>query len=48
MAPSRMETRAQLEHWVRWLDHLGVQHSVVVFRDPDNIRLELIAREVRS
>jgi glyoxylase I family protein len=49
-------TRAQLAEWVRWLDQLGVRHSgitdirgdrsysVVVFRDPDGIQLELIAR----
>jgi len=47
--------RAALESWVAWLDHLGVSHtgvvdetepipySTVVFRDPDNIQLELIA-----
>jgi glyoxylase I family protein len=40
--------------WATWLDELGVEHSgvidtdkpvpysVVVFRDPDNIQLELI------
>jgi glyoxylase I family protein len=46
--------RADLDAWARWLDHLGVEnsgvvdtgdpvpYSVVVFRDPDNIQLELI------
>lgn len=49
-------SRAELERWVAWLDELGVEHSgitdkagarsyaVVVFRDPDHIQLELIAR----
>ncbi|WP_099040375.1 VOC family protein [Mycobacterium neglectum] len=47
--------RAALEVWTAWLDALGVSHtgivdetepitySTVVFRDPDNIQLELIA-----
>jgi glyoxylase I family protein len=47
--------REQLEAWTAWLDELGVQHSgirtgetpfpfaTVVFRDPDNIQLELFA-----
>ncbi|WP_307787873.1 VOC family protein [Mycolicibacterium sp. S2-37] len=47
--------RAALEAWTGWLDELGVEHSgvvdetepitysTVVFRDPDNIQLELIA-----
>lgn len=46
-------TRADLDAWAAWLDELGVAHSgvidtenpmpysVVVFRDPDNIQLEL-------
>jgi glyoxylase I family protein len=46
--------RADLDTWARWLDSLGVEnsgvidtadpmpYSVVVFRDPDNIQLELI------
>jgi glyoxylase I family protein len=46
--------RASLDAWASWLDELGVEHSgavdvdqpmpysVVVFRDPDNIQLELI------
>ena len=46
--------RADLDAWARWLDSLGVEnsgvvdtdnpvpYSVVVFRDPDNIQLELI------
>ena len=47
--------RDELLGWTRWLDELGVEHtgvvdetepivySTVVFRDPDNIQLELIA-----
>lgn len=46
---------AELEAWVGWLDELGVEHTeirtgdvpfpyaTVVFRDPDNIQLELFA-----
>ena len=46
--------RADLDAWAGWLDSLGVEnsgvvdtdnpvpYSVVVFRDPDNIQLELI------
>jgi glyoxylase I family protein len=46
-------TRADLEAWTAWLDELGIEHSgirigdepfafaTVVFRDPDNIQLEL-------
>jgi glyoxylase I family protein len=46
--------RADLDTWTAWLDDLGVAHSgvidaaepvpysVVVFRDPDGIQLELI------
>ena len=46
--------RADLHAWASWLGELGVEHSgvidtdqpvpysVVVFRDPDNIQLELI------
>lgn len=49
--------RAALDTWTRWLDDLGVAHSgvidkdgtrpysVVVFRDPDNIQLELFHRD---
>jgi glyoxylase I family protein len=49
-------SRQELERWAQWLDTLGVAHSgitditgprsysVIVFRDPDNIQLELIAR----
>jgi catechol 2,3-dioxygenase-like lactoylglutathione lyase family enzyme len=45
--------RAGLDAWARWLDELGIGHSgvidtdkpipysVLVFRDPDNIQLEL-------
>jgi len=48
--------RSDLDQWATWLDHLGVVHSgvidkggpspysVVVFRDPDNIQLELFHR----
>lgn len=47
--------RDGLEAWTAWLDELGVEHSgmrtgnepfpyaTVVFRDPDNIQLELFA-----
>ncbi|WP_123024944.1 VOC family protein [Mycolicibacterium stellerae] len=47
--------RQALEVWTAWLDALGISHtgivdetepitySTVVFRDPDNIQLELIA-----
>ena len=47
--------REELEAWTVWLDELGVEHSgirtgsepfpfaTVVFRDPDNIQLELFA-----
>lgn len=49
--------REGLEAWVAWLDELGVPHtgivdetepitySTVVFRDPDNIQLELIVQD---
>jgi glyoxylase I family protein len=46
-----IESRAELESWVAHLDACGVDHSpikdesyvsVVVFRDPDNIQLELM------
>jgi glyoxylase I family protein len=48
-------TRADLEVWTEWLDELGIEHTgirvgdqpfafaTVVFRDPDNIQLELFA-----
>lgn len=48
--------RSDLDRWAAWLDELGVVHSgvidkqgasvysVVVFRDPDNIQLELFHR----
>ena len=51
-------TRADLEAWTHWLDELGIAHSgiragdvpfafaTVVFRDPDNIQLELFAQAV--
>jgi glyoxylase I family protein len=44
---------ADLDAWASWLDELGIEHSgvidaeqplpysVIVFRDPDNIQLEL-------
>jgi glyoxylase I family protein len=46
---------AELESWVTWLDELGIEHTgirtgdepfpyaTLVFRDPDNIQLELFA-----
>jgi glyoxylase I family protein len=46
-----VESRAQLDDWGNWLDELEVSHSgviekerysAIVFRDPDNIQLELI------
>ncbi|MFW0794499.1 VOC family protein [Gordonia sp. CPCC 205515] len=49
-----VESRAALDEWAGWLDEVGVEHSgvidvtepmpysVVVFRDPDNIQLELV------
>ena len=48
-------TRDDLQAWTAWLDELGIEHSgirvgeepfpfaTVVFRDPDNIQLELFA-----
>jgi len=45
--------RSDLDAWASWLDHLGVKHagvtdatdpvkySVLAFRDPDNIQLEM-------
>lgn len=48
-------TRDDLEEWLAWLDELGIDHtgirdenqpfaySTLVFRDPDNIQLELIS-----
>ena len=51
----RVGSRADLTPWLAWLDELGVEHtgirdlaepfvySTVVFRDPDNNQLELIA-----
>jgi glyoxylase I family protein len=48
-------SRNDLEAWTAWLDKLGIEHSgvrtgdqpfpfsTVVFRDPDNIQLELFA-----
>lgn len=48
-------TREDLQAWTAWLDELGIEHSgirtddkpfpfsTVVFRDPDNIQLELFA-----
>ena len=47
--------REEMEAWAAWLDELGVEHSgirtgdepfpyaTLVFRDPDNIQLELFA-----
>jgi len=49
--------RGDLQAWVAWLDELGIAHSgivdetepiaysTVVFRDPDNIQLEIIAMD---
>ncbi len=49
--------RADLQAWVAWLDELDIAHSgivdetepitysTVVFRDPDNIQLEIIAMD---
>lgn len=46
----RVKDRAELEAWAVRLDELGIEHSpiadepygaVLVFRDPDNIQLEL-------
>lgn len=49
--------RAGLQAWTAWLDELGIAHtgivdetepiaySTVIFRDPDNIQLELIAQD---
>ncbi|MGV0791444.1 VOC family protein [Mycolicibacterium sp. XJ1819] len=46
-------TRDELQSWTAWLDELGIEHSgvraidepfpfaTVVFRDPDNVQLEL-------
>jgi glyoxylase I family protein len=48
-------SRAELQGWTSWLDELGIEHSgirdadepfafaTLVFRDPDNIQLELFA-----
>ena len=47
-----VQSRSELETWVEHLDRCGVRHSgindqpygsVLVFRDPDNIQLELFA-----
>jgi glyoxylase I family protein len=48
----RVPDRTALEAWAKHFDHLGVEHSgvqeeqggpLIVFRDPDNIQLELWA-----
>ena len=48
----RVPDRAALDAWAKHLDHLGIAHSgvqeenggpLIVFRDPDNIQLELWA-----
>jgi glyoxylase I family protein len=51
-------SRSDLDSWAAWLDSLGVMHSevtdtdnpipysVLVFRDPDNVQLELIYLEM--
>ena len=50
-----VSTREELKAWTAWLDELGIEYSgirdgdepfpfaTVVFRDPDNIQLELFA-----
>jgi catechol 2,3-dioxygenase-like lactoylglutathione lyase family enzyme len=50
-----VSSREELDAWLVWLDELGIPHSgartgnlpfpyaTVVFRDPDNIQLELFA-----
>jgi catechol 2,3-dioxygenase-like lactoylglutathione lyase family enzyme len=52
-----VETRDELEKWAEHLDLWGVQHSaisdqpygsVLVFRDPDNIQLELFVVDLDS
>ena len=53
----RVMSHADLEAWQRHLEQLGVQYSpiaearggsaVLVFRDPDNIQLELITGRVQ-
>jgi len=54
----RVEGREGLEAWADWLDSLEVAHSgiqskkepfvfsTIVFRDPDNIQLEVVAVDV--
>jgi glyoxylase I family protein len=49
----RVPTRADLDAWASWLDSLGIAHSgavdavdpmpysALVFRDPDNVQLEV-------
>ena len=49
-----MGSREELDAWIVWLEELGIEHSAirtgmnlspyatVVFRDPDNIQLELV------
>lgn len=56
-ASFRVSSRADLDTWVTWLDENGVERtgvrdvagppamSTVVFRDPDNIQLGLIAMD---
>ena len=51
----QVASRGDLDAWTAWLDELGIEHSgvreghepfefaTVVFRDPDNIQLELFA-----
>jgi glyoxylase I family protein len=48
----RVADRAALDEWVAWFDELEVEHqpindegygSVLIFRDPDRIRLELFS-----
>ena len=53
----RVADREELEAWAARLDELGIEHSpiadepygsVLVFRDPDNIQLELFANPPRD
>ena len=50
----RVESRADLDEWERWFEKLDVVHSSIVdreygsvlcFKDPDRIQLELFYRE---
>ncbi len=50
----KVDTRAELEDWLEHFERLGVKHSpiadrdygsVLCFRDPDGIQLEMFHRE---